>query len=72
MNERQYDRTLLYGLPQIAAYTGYTTKTIGLWIRRHGFPAGKLPEGIWCTSTAMIDLWLMARNPYAPKSRSEV
>lgn len=63
MSDTKYDRTLLYGLPAIAAYMGYSVSTIQRWIRREAFEVGKMPDGTWCTSTAMVDLWLMARNP---------
>lgn len=64
MTDTKYDRTLLYGLPQIAAYMGYSVQTIHRWIRKEAFPVGKLPEGVWMTSTEMIDRWLMVRNPF--------
>jgi hypothetical protein len=61
--DTKYDRTLLYGLPAIGAYMGYSVRTIGRWIHREGFPAGKLPEGVWMSSTELVDRWLMTRNP---------
>jgi len=67
--DTKYDRTLLYGLPAIGKYVGYTTQTLYRWIRKEAFPAGKLPEGVWMSSTELIDRWLMTRNPY--RSRGE-
>ena len=61
-DDTKYDRSLLYGLPAIAAYTGFTVQTVRRWHYRHGFPLYKLPDGVWQTSTELIDRWGMARE----------
>lgn len=61
--EPAYDRVLIYGIPAMAKYCGIVPSTMHKWLRRHEFPAGKLPDGAWCTSTGLIDQWLLARNP---------
>ena len=63
----EYDRSLLITVGTMARYMRVSEETIRKWIRRHGFPAGKLPGGCWVSSTALIDLWILARNPLAPK-----
>ena len=63
-SDTQYDRSLLYGVKAIAAYMRFSEASVHKWIRKDGFPAGKLPNGLWASSTAMIDQWLMCRNPY--------
>lgn len=63
MPDTKYDRTLLYGLPVIAAYMGVGVTTVRRWYRKEGFPLGKLPKGWWATSTELIDRWLLARDP---------
>lgn len=64
MQEAKYDRTLLYGLPEIAAYIRMSVPTARRWIRQEALPVGKLPDGRWVTSTELIDRWVEARNPY--------
>ena len=61
-DDTKYDRTTLYGLPAIAAYLGYTPQTIRRWKSKHGFPLYKMPDGVWQTSTELIDRWGMARE----------
>ena len=63
----KYDRTLLYGAEAIGEYMGCTGHTIHQWIRLHGFLAGRMPNGTWATSTALIDQWIMARNEFNPQ-----
>jgi hypothetical protein len=55
--------TLLVG-PEIPRYCRVSQATLYRWLKHHGFPAGKLPNGKWCSSPVLIDAWLMARNPY--------
>lgn len=64
----KHDRTLLYQVKEIASYMGCSDFTVRAWIRRHGFPAGKMPNGSWVSSTALIDLWILSRNPYSPQN----
>lgn len=61
--EPVYDRTLLYGMPAIARYLEVSVGTVHRWKRTQGFPMGKLPGGVWCTSTELIDRWILARDP---------
>jgi hypothetical protein len=67
MSEQHTDalgrKTLLVG-PEIPRYCGVTQATLYRWIKQHAFPAGKLPNGKWCTSPGLIDAWLLTRNPY--------
>ena len=64
----KYDSVLLYGADAIAEYMGCSAWTVRQWIARQGFLAGKLPNGMWASSTALIDNWIMARNPYFPQT----
>jgi hypothetical protein len=61
---KRYDRTLLYGLPVICDYLGCNPTTLRSWVRKHSFPAAKLPNGCWMSSTQLIDNWIVSRNPY--------
>ena len=58
----KYDRSILYGLDEIAGYLGVCTMTVRRWRLHHGFPMYKLPAGAWQTSTELIDRWGMARE----------
>ncbi len=64
----EFDRCMLYGMPKICVYMGCTDTTLRSWIRKHGFPASKMPNGSWASSTALIDLWILSRNPYLSKT----
>ncbi len=35
--------------------------TVKRWIDEEGFPAAWLPNGEWCTTTTLIDQWLLNR-----------
>lgn len=58
-----YDRTLLYGVDEIAAYMRLKPTTVRRYIRKQSLPAGKMPRGQWFTSTALIDVWCLSRDP---------
>lgn len=60
---KEFDRTLLQGLPTIARYVGKCLTTVRKWYTHHGFPIGKLPNGDWVSSTALIDEWIRSRDP---------
>lgn len=60
--DTKYDRTLLYGLPEIARYMDFSVSTIIRWKQRHAFPISKLPDGAYATSTELVDRWLLARG----------
>lgn len=53
---------VVIGLDQIARLFGRTRQTIARWIRHEGFPAARLPDGVWATTPSLIDSWLLARN----------
>lgn len=55
---------LIKSLPSIASYLDISVSSVRDWIKKHAFPAGKLPNGLWCTTPTLIDAWLLARNPY--------
>ncbi len=67
---------LLETRKQIAKYCNRSTTTISTWIRIHGFPASKLPNGNLVTSTDLIDKWILARcepnNTFRPKKDTGV
>lgn len=52
----------LYGLDSIAAFFEKDRKTIGSWIRHHGFPACPLPDGTWFITLPLIDAWCISRH----------
>ncbi len=49
------------GLDAIGQLFGRTRWTIRRWIDEEDFPAAWLPNGQWCTSTTLIDQWLLDR-----------
>ena len=59
-----YDRVVIHGLINIAGYMGCTPSTVQRWIRKYSFPAAKLPNGGYATTTELIDRWLLSRNPH--------
>ena len=40
---------------------GCSMRTIERWTAENGFPAAHMPNGMLCTSVALIDLWLLRR-----------
>ena len=60
----KYDRTLLYGASQICDYMRCSQSTLRSWVKRHAFPAVKMPNGSWVSSTQLIDDWIIGRSPY--------
>jgi hypothetical protein len=52
---------IIAGLQTIADTFGVSRMTIQRWMRDHGFPAAKLPDGHVVTSVTLIDLWLLGR-----------
>lgn len=69
MAECQYDRTLLHGLDEIAAYCGVSVYTIRRWHRKHGYPICKAPDGKYLGSTALTDEWIQARGIVQNRAR---
>ncbi len=51
----------IVGLDAIGQLFGRTRWTIRRWIDEEGFPAAWLPNGQWCTTTTLIDQWLLNR-----------
>ncbi len=49
------------GLEAIGRLFGRTRWTIRRWIDEEDFPAAWLPNGQWCTTTTLIDQWLLDR-----------
>ena len=45
----------------MAATFGCSVRTIDRWVVDEGFPAATLPSGHLCTSSTLIDLWLLGR-----------
>jgi hypothetical protein len=52
---------VISGVRSICRYLHIGPATFYGWIRAHGFPATRTPEGRWITSTALIDGWILAR-----------
>ena len=52
---------IVIGVAAMARVFGRSERTLWRWIRDHGFPAAMLPSGHMCTSTTLIDLWLLGR-----------
>ena len=52
---------IVIGVAAMARLFGRSERTLWRWIREHGFPAAMLPSGHMCTSTTLIDLWLLGR-----------
>ena len=52
---------IVIGVAAMARLFGRSERTIWRWIRDYGFPAATLPSGHLCTSTTLIDLWLLGR-----------
>jgi hypothetical protein len=59
---------IVIGVTAMSRLFGRSERTLWRWIRDHGFPAAMLPSGDMCTSTTLIDLWLLCRlkEPHAP------
>jgi hypothetical protein len=52
---------MLYGLREIAEYMRYSEDTIAKWAKKHAFPIIKTPDGLYMSSTELIDRWILAR-----------
>jgi len=50
------------GLPEIGQALGRSPRTIQRWIKQHGLPACKLPNGKWFITNGLIDSWILARR----------
>ena len=60
---------IVIGVAAISRLFGRSERTLWRWIRDYGFPAAMLPSGHICTSTTLIDLWLLGRlkEVHAPR-----
>ena len=52
---------LLIGWPAIQTYMRHRLSTIQRWRDKFDFPISVLPGGNVCTTTSLIDAWLLAR-----------
>lgn len=59
------------GLKGMSQYMGRSPQTIRHWITYHGFPAAKLPNGIWATDPELIRRWLVQRGIESAKQMRE-
>ena len=56
-------RITIEGLSNIAQAVGRSKTTTHRWIRLHGFPASKGPNGQYMTTVGLIERWILARQP---------
>ena len=68
--DTKYDRTLIYGLENIAKYLRVSVPTARRWYKLHEFPMCKTPDGRYMTSTALGDAWITARGNFQRRARS--
>ena len=52
---------LIIGLERIGSAVRRSKWTVRRWIYHEGFPACRLPDGMYATSPALIDGWVLAR-----------
>jgi len=52
---------IVIGVAAMARLFGRSERTLWRWIRDYGFPDAMLPSGHLCTSSTLIDLWLLGR-----------
>ncbi len=58
-------RYALVGLDAIGGAFGRSRQTARRWINEYDFPASRFPSGAWCTTTALIDGWVLDRRGIA-------
>jgi hypothetical protein len=51
---------ILRGLDEIGRYLKVSRRTVGRWLRELSLPAMQGPSGAYMTSTALIDIWIIA------------
>jgi hypothetical protein len=51
---------ILRGLDEIGRYLRVSRRIVGRWLRELSLPAMQGPSGAYMTSTALIDLWIIA------------
>ncbi len=54
------------GLDEIGGRFGRSRWAVARWIRTHGFPAARLPDGRWFTTMGLIEAWIMERHDRDP------
>jgi len=59
-------------LPEIGRTVGRSDQTVRKWIKIHGFPAAKAPNGKWMTTHGLIDNWILARKNQSGESYARV
>ena len=50
---------ILEGIPAIADFIGKSRMTALNWIKKHGLPVTKTPEGRWYTHKGLILMWIV-------------
>jgi hypothetical protein len=51
---------ILHGLDEIAAYLRVSRRTAQRWTQSLALPTMQSPSGLYMTSTALIDLWILS------------
>ncbi len=65
---------IIVGLDEIGGRFGRSRWAVARWIRTHGVPAARLPDGRWFTTMGLIEAWIMerrARDPLVMKAEAE-
>ena len=52
---------VIHGIASIASIVGKHRNTVSNWIKRHGFPAARGPDGVYMTTHTLIDQWILSR-----------
>ena len=63
---------VVVGLDQIGRLFGRSRWAVARWIRSHGFPAARLPDGKWFTTMGMIEGWALERRARDPLLRHNI
>ena len=66
------DVRMIIGLQQIGEIFGVSRWSVARWIRHHGFPAARLPDGRWFTTMNLIEAWILERRALDPLVRNEL
>ncbi len=54
--------TVIKTIPAMARYVGVPARTLKRWIYKQGFLCGKLPNGVWCTTPSLVEIWLRTQR----------
>ena len=60
---------VILGLANIGKVFGRSRWSIARWIREHGMPAARLPDGTWFTTMGLNEAWIMERRAQDPLVR---